>query len=190
MGFAILGILVVAILATLGYRSQRNEPHVVSALSTSRNPIAPASTLPSEAVVHIVGAVRNPGVYELKSDVRVEQAVQAAGGFTQDADRESVNLASRIADGQQIRIPKKGEASSIAVPTGAAKVGKIASGTVSLNSATVQELESLPGVGPATAQKIVDFRASHGAFASIDQLREVGGIGEKKLARLSPYLRL
>lgn len=195
LGIIIFCALLLAICATVGYRAERSNVKAVYAAPPERKrafaSVAPPT--PEEIVVHVVGAVKQPGVYTLKSNSRVLAAVHAAGGFSADADSEGINLASLASDGEQIRVPKKGEMA--ANPTSGAtsrpgKPGKIMSGTISLNSATAEELEQLPGIGPATAQKIISFRQTHGAFTSIDQLREVGGIGTKKLERLSPFLRL
>ena len=140
----------------------------------------------SPAVVDVSGAVRRPGVYELPAGARVEDAVRRAGGARRGADLQAVNLAAKVADGVQIVVPRKGGA---AAPTegggggGAGSAGQPA-GPVNLNSATEAQLESLDGVGPATAQKILDYRRQHGGFTAIDQLDQISGIGPKKLAAL------
>jgi len=133
-----------------------------------------------QVLVHVVGAVREPGLYRLKDGSRVADAVARAGGATPKADLALVNLAAPIADGTQVVVPAR-------APPAAASAGGSApahAGPVHLNTATVEELDALPGVGPVTAQKIVDFRQANGAFASVDELDAVPGIGPARLEEL------
>lgn len=151
-------------------------------------PVAPASAA-ARLVVHVVGAVRRPGLVELPSGARVSDAVAAAGGPTKDADLSSVNLARRVADGEQLVVLAKGQAP----PPGAAQAGAGgggAPGVLDLNAATVEQLQDLPGVGPVLAQRIVDWRTEHGRFSSVDELREVSGIGDRKFAELRSKVRV
>lgn len=136
-------------------------------------------------IVHVAGAVRNPGVYELQPDDRVHGAIELAGGPTAEADLDGLNLAAVVADGQRIYLPAVGEVDPATVPSGATpvEVGGSA-GPLDLNTATAVDLESLPGVGPATAAAIVDDRVRHGPFAAVDDLDRVPGIGPAKLASL------
>jgi competence protein ComEA len=149
-------------------------------------------------VVHVVGRVKHPGVRRLPPGSRVTDAVEAAGGVSTKADLSLLNLARVLVDGEQVRVPAAGE-SVVPVPTagaGGATSGGGGSGTkgsgapVSLNTADLAALDSLPGVGPVLAQRIVDWRSSHGRFTSVDELGEVSGIGEKLLAQLSPLVTL
>ena len=148
---------------------------------------APASEDPMRAIVHVAGAVARPGVYELDEWARVDDAVRAAGGPTSDADLDGLNLAAPIVDGQRVYVPVDGEIDPATVPSGAiatpADAGG-ASGPVDLNTATVEQLESLPGIGPATAAAIVDDRDRNGPFASVEDLDRVPGIGPAKLGAL------
>ena len=153
---------------------------------------APAET----ALVHVAGAVRHPGVYRLRGGERVEDAVRRAGGAGGRADLNAINLAAKVTDGQQVVVPRRGAVSG-ASGAPAASAGDAAAGAagaaqtpVSLNSATAEQLETLDGVGPATAQKILDWRQQHGGFRSIDDLTEVPGIGPKRLAALRPKVQL
>ena len=142
--------------------------------------------------VHVVGQVRRPGVVELTAGSRVGDAVERAGGALRGADLGEVNLARVLVDGEQIRVPKPGESVPAAGPagpsgpSGAPGSGTGQGGLVNLNSASAAELEELPGVGPVLAQRIVDWRTEHGRFASVDELAEVSGIGEKMFAQLQP----
>jgi competence protein ComEA len=141
---------------------------------------APAAKRPL-LFVHIVGAVRRPGLYRVPDGARVATAVARAGGPTPKAQLELVNLAARLADGEQVVVPRRGAVA--AAPVGASG-GAAASGPVHLNSATLEELDALPGVGPVTAQKILDYREQHGSFGSVDELDAVPGIGPARLADL------
>ncbi len=135
--------------------------------------------------VHVTGAVVNPGIYELEEGARVASAVREAGGFAEDAEQESCNLARVVSDGEQIRIPTCEEAeqeaqqSSSPVTTGIAAEAR-ASSLVNINTATAEELTALPGVGSATAQRIVADREASGPFTTPEDLMRVKGIGEKK----------
>jgi competence protein ComEA len=149
------------------------------------------------ALIHVAGVVRHPGVYRLRDGERVKDAVRRAGGAGHGADLNAINLAAKVADGQQVVVPRRGPAGGspgapAPAPAGdgsAAAVGA-AQPPVSLNSATAEQLDTLDGVGPATAQKILDWRTQHGGFRSIDDLSEVPGIGPKKLAALRPKVQL
>jgi competence protein ComEA len=144
---------------------------------------APARTVTSaQLYVNVVGAVRRPGLYRLPAGARVADALARAGGVTRKAQVELVNLAARIADGEQVVVPRRGAAGVAPVAAGAS--GASPSGPVHLNSATVEQLDALPGVGPVTAQKIVDYRQAHGGFKSVDDLDAVPGIGPARLEDL------
>jgi competence protein ComEA len=138
----------------------------------------------TSAVVDVAGAVRRPGVYRLAAGARVLDAVRRAGGARHGAQLAAINLAARVVDGQQIVVPARAVAAGSPAPDGAAP-----STPVSLGSATLDQLETLDGVGPATAQKIVAYRTQHGGFRSIDDLANVPGIGPKKLAAIRPHVQ-
>jgi competence protein ComEA len=140
-------------------------------------------------VVHVAGAVRSPGVYRLRADSRVRDAVRRAGGATRRGDANAINLAAKLADGQQVVIPARAPAAgastaTAAAPASGASAAAVASAPVNLNTATLEELDTLDGVGPATAQKILDYRQAHGGFSSVDDLADVPGIGPKRLEAL------
>ena len=146
------------------------------------------------AVVQVAGEVHRPGVYRLRADRRVDDAVRQAGGATARADLGGVNLAAKVNDGQQVIVPAAGAAGATA-PAGA--TGATATGgpatpgrPLNLNTATAEQLDQLDGVGPATAQKIVAYRQAHGGFRSVSELDQVPGIGEKKLATLKDRVRV
>jgi len=131
-------------------------------------------------VVHVAGAVRQPGLFELEEGSRVSDAVARAGGATAKADTAAVNLAAPLADGIQVLIPSRVAGAAGAGATG---VGGVAP-RVSLSSATVADLDALPGIGPVTAQKIVDYRTRHGGFGSVDDLDAIPGIGPTRIEQL------
>jgi competence protein ComEA len=129
-----------------------------------------------EVVVHVAGAVARPGVYRLPAGSRVTDAVRRAGGFAHGANRDAINLAARLSDGQQVVVPGPG--------TAAASAAGGRTGPVSLGSATVDQLDGIEGLGPVTAQKIIEFRDQHGGLSSIDQLDQVDGIGPATMQTL------
>jgi competence protein ComEA len=143
------------------------------------------------ALVHVAGAVRSPGVYRLRDGERIQDAVHRAGGPRAGADLNAINLAAKVADGQQVVVPRRGAAG--AAPAGGAGAGEPGGppqAPVSLNTATAEQLDTLDGVGPATASKILEYRRQHGGFRSIDDLGEIPGIGPKRLAALRGKVQL
>lgn len=143
-------------------------------------------------VVHVAGAVVRPGVYRLAAESRLADALDAAGGPAPDAEPDGVNLAARLTDGERVYLPRKGEVAPSAAGSaspGSASAGAPA-GPIDLNSATAADLEALPGVGPATAAAILEYRQQQGRFRSVEELLEVRGIGEAKLAAIRPKVRV
>lgn len=137
----------------------------------------------ARVVVDVVGAVRLPGLYRLASGSRIADAIAHAGGATRKAELAQVNLAAPLADGEQVVVPARGAVTAAtAAPTTAG--GTAPTAPIQLSTATLEQLDSLPGVGPATAQKILDYRTKHGAFSSVDELDAVPGIGPKRLEQL------
>jgi competence protein ComEA len=136
------------------------------------------------ATVHVAGAVRRPGVYRLPAGARVEDAVRRAGGARPRGDVNAINLAAKVVDGQQVVVPSRGGAGAAVSAAAAGGAGAAPGAPVSLNSATAEQLDTLDGVGPATARKIIEWRSQHGGFRSVADLGQVPGIGPKKLAAL------
>jgi competence protein ComEA len=134
--------------------------------------------------VHVAGAVRRPGLYRLAEGKRVADAVARAGGATAKADTAAINLAAPLADGIQVLVPRRVVVAAGSAAAGSSESGSTAAGPVSLSSATVEQLDALPGVGPVTAQKIIDYRAEHGGFRSVDDLDAIPGIGPARLEQL------
>jgi competence protein ComEA len=145
-------------------------------------PAASSAAPVARLVVDVVGAVRRPGLYRLGSGSRVADALERAGGATVKADLDQVNLAAPVADGEQVVVPRKvaGGAAAGATPSAGAGAGR----TVQLSTATLEQLDALPGIGPVTAQKILDYRTQHGAFSSVDELDAIPGIGPARIDQL------
>src|SRR4051812_28334545 len=141
----------------------------------------PTTTTSSTVVVYVAGAVASPGVYTLASPARVTDAVAAAGGAAAAADLDVINLAATVHDGERIYVPEVGEVVPPVVAGDPISDSSVPAGPVDVNTATVDQLDVLPGVGPTTAAAIVAYRDQHGPFQTIDQLGEVRGIGPSKL---------
>jgi competence protein ComEA len=177
----LFGVVLLGALLVLGVPRllHRGAGHV--AVPLLRPPRTARAAAPSsKLVVDVAGAVRRPGLHELARGTRIADAVAAAGGATAKADITAVNLAAPIADGEQIVVPARGSgtagASSGAAPSPTAPLD--------LNSASLEQLDALPGIGPTTAQKILDYRQAHGSFHSLADLDAVPGIGQGRLEQL------
>jgi competence protein ComEA len=159
------------------------EPAELRVSSAARaSPAADGRASGPGVVVHVVGAVRRPGLYQLPAGSRVADALEQAGGAAPAADVALVNLAAPLADGQQVVVPSRAAAGSGS--SGAAGESPSGGGPVHLNTASIAELDELPGIGPVTAQKIVDHREKHGAFSSVEDLDAIPGVGAAKIEQL------
>ena len=181
---ALVGVCVaLALLALVGQRlAKAGTAQEPAPVATALEPVAaaPARTL---LVVHVVGEVRRPGLYRLPDGARIADAVRRAGGARRRADLAALNLAAPLVDGVQVLVPARvAEGTAPGATSGVG--GKRPVGPLSLSSATIEELDELPGVGPITAQKIVDYRAEHGPFGSVDDLDAVPGIGPTRIEQL------
>jgi len=179
-------VLVVLVLA--GHRLSRTGAATAPEIAAPLEPVSPAPSAKKLLVVHVVGAVRRAGLYHLRDGSRVADAVRRAGGATRHADLAGLNLAAPLVDGVQVLVPRR-------APPGAAPPEGVMGGLPgsaaqglgpkpSLSSATAEELDQLPGVGPITAQKIIDYRTEHGPFRSVDDLDAVPGIGPARIEQL------
>ncbi|HET6846284.1 MAG TPA: ComEA family DNA-binding protein [Anaerolineales bacterium] len=147
--------------------------------------------------VHVIGAVLRPGLYIFAEGSRVQDAITAAGGLTSDAQIEGINLAAKLEDGQQLDIPSGGPGAAAAAPTAAFRVLPSSEPTaapsgdmIDINTASAEELATLPGIGPTTAQRIVDYRTEHGPFGRIEDLMNVAGIGPATFDNIRALIRV
>ena len=169
---------------------------VVRPPSPSSAPVGPVTPT---VVVHAAGALVVPGVYRLSDPARVTDVVDAAGGLTGDADPDVLNLAARVGDGERIFVPRRGQAppdvvvgttgSGATGPTTGSRVG-VPAAVVDLNAATASQLDALPGIGPAIAERIIEARTRAGRFRTVNQLLDVPGIGEAKFSSLKTRVRV
>jgi competence protein ComEA len=154
---------------------------------------SPETPSGSELVVHVVGAVKSPGLEHLPPGSRIDDAVKAAGGATKQANLEAINLAAKLEDGQQVFVPKQGAGDPSAdALTQSAKAGRVGGKhpdhPIDLSSSSFAQLEELPGVGQSMAEKLMEYRLQHGHL-SFNDLRAIPGLGPKKLAKLKPWVR-
>jgi competence protein ComEA len=178
--------LVAVVLLGAWYLSRGGEP---AAAAPAAIKVQDGVAAGGSVVVHVAGAVRNAGVYRLRAGARVDDALARAGGATPRADLSQVNLAAKVEDGRQVLVPRRVAAAAAPAPAGTAAPGQPVV-PLNLNTATLEQLDTLPGVGPATAQKIIDYREQHGGFGSVDELGEVPGIGDVRLASLREQVRV
>jgi competence protein ComEA len=183
---AVYGAVAVTLLL-LGVRAIRAEGDSPPAFASSGSGdfAFHSSGAGADVVVDVTGAVARPGVYRLPAGARVTDAVDRAGGPTAAASLEAINLAARLADGQQVVVPKRGPPGVAAVGVATASEGA----PISLGTATVEQLDTIDGIGPVTAQKIVEYREQRGGLASVDQLDEVSGIGPATMESLRSRLQ-
>ena len=189
-----LGLLVVgvAVAAYAILRPAPSGPAPELSLPMASSPSsegAPLTTAPETLVVHAAGAVNAPGLYRLPAGSRVDDLITAAGGLAGDADRDRINLAAPLADGERVYIPRAGEVVPPAEGPAPAS-GSESSGPIDLNTATVEQLDSLPGIGPSIAKAIVDERERNGRFRSVDDLERVRGIGPSKLDQIRDLVKV
>ncbi len=195
--------LVVCVLGARYLRSQPPAPVALDATGGVATVAERAGEPPAVSVqragggrvtVHVAGAVRRPGIYRLPGGARVDDALRIAGGPKPRADLTAVNLAAKLEDGRQVLVPERARGGAPAAPaTGAGPpavggAGAAPAAPINLNTATLEQLDTLDGVGPGIAQRIIDYREQHGGFARVDELAEVPGIGDKRMATLRPLV--
>jgi competence protein ComEA len=202
MHVGVIGVLLILGLVTAGWLLLRARPVAVASsgeVVTMSTPLQSAQTASSTAsvraarlVVHVLGAVRHPGLVRLPENSRVQDAIEAAGGLTGRADPGELNLAQPLADGQQVVIGTAGDPAGEVRDGGesGAGSGPSAKASLDLNRANQAQLEELPGIGPVTAGAILGWRQQHGRFSRIEELQEVDGIGPKTYAQIAPHVRV
>jgi competence protein ComEA len=180
----LLASVLLVVLAVAGRTLAGGGPVAPAAPAGDLIAAAPAAEPP--LVVHVTGAVRRPGLYELRDGSRIADAVARAGGATAEAETAAVNLAAPLADGMQVLIPSRaaGAGGTAADPGGDTGAAAAPPPRVSLGSATLEQLDALPGIGPVTAQKILDWRSQNGPFRSVEDLDAVPGIGPARVEQL------
>lgn len=190
----VVGIVVLTGCLWGGYSllQARTAPVATAAVAPSVEVSAAApSTSPTPTLlVHVLGEVRRPGVVRVPQGARVRDAIAAAGGLTKRADPGMLNLAAPVGDGAQLVIGRDGDDSEIRGTESTGSGSTDAAATIDLNTATLAQLDTLPGVGPVTAQKILDWRAEHTRFRTVAELQEVDGIGPKSYAEIAPHVRV
>ena len=192
----LIGFLLVAVLLVGGavFWYLRSLPATVrvdvgiAPAHSAASPSVSPSPSPGVVVVYVSGWVERPGVYEFKEGDRIVDAIERAGGPKRGADLNALNLAAFLTDAQQVLVMKKGQAPPPTASSGSTSSGGTAAGApggpINLNTATLDQLETLPGIGPALGQRIIDYREEHGPFRSVEGLLDISGIGEKRLADL------
>lgn len=192
----LLGFLIALFCGTAAARGDRDalierssdEAVPLPSAESKASPSPDSSSESAALIVDVSGAVLNPGVYELKEGSRVDDAIQAAGGLSEDADTSALNRASLLSDGMKITVPRQGEAAREGSPAvGDARVSSDAStakSLININTASSEELQTLNGVGPSTAEAIIADREENGLFATTEDLMRVSGIGDKKFAKI------
>lgn len=202
----LMAVVVVVVVVVLGVSSAQHDPLVVQthagsqerteteaardAEDTDTVPALQADAEEEAIKVDVTGAVASPGVVELDPDARVIDAIEAAGGQTAEADLSSINRAAKLLDGEKVHVPRVGEVPPDATDTGGGDSEAATSALVNINTAGLDELDELPGVGPSTAQAIIDEREQGGPFTSIEDIMRVSGIGEKKFEKLKSSIRI
>ena len=181
---AVVLSMVTSLGSTTSIPVELSSSHKSGSAATSSTAVPHVSTngQPGETLVHVVGAVRSPGMYQLDAGARVLDAVMAAGGFTEAAQQCAVNMARVVSDGEQLTIPA-GDAPECGTTSSATK-------KISLNRASASELDTLPGIGPTLAQRIIDWRSAHGSFTALGQLTQVSGVSDKLFASVKDQLTL
>jgi competence protein ComEA len=180
---AALCTAVAAGLLLIWFNRPRPRPIVISTPAPTPTPMPLPTPTPAPLRVYVTGAVRQPDVYVLPPGSIVKDAVEAAGGPASDADLDRLNMALQLADQQHVHVPRQGESTTTLSPTSPANLGD-PSALVNINTASLEELDTLPGIGPAIAQRIVEYRTANGPFETIEELMLVQGIGPATFAKL------
>jgi competence protein ComEA len=184
-GILFFGLIVLALAALVLFQVLRPSSQPIILSTSTPLPTPDATPTPHPLRVYVSGAVQHPDVYTLPPDSIVKDAMLAAGGPADDADLDRINLASPVADGQQIYVPRQGEGGLPVQPLSGQRSSDF---RVNINTADAAALETLPGIGPALAQRILDYRQAHGPFVRVEDIMEVSGIGKATFEKLSDQI--
>jgi competence protein ComEA len=193
-GYVLVTLINLALIGGLAFWLKRPNPAPLEMVPPDPTPAPSPTSLPTPPPlrIYVTGAVAHPDVYQLPAGCIVKEAIQAAGGPTGEADLVHINLAQELHDQQQLYVPRTGEAAAPPPVIGAepaqSSAGGAAGGKINLNTATAEELDTLPGIGPSFAQRIIEYRETNGAFKSIEDIVLVRGIGEATLAELKDLI--
>ena len=186
----VLAVVVVAIITAFLFGSNGESFEVNSETHESTEGVEESNeiekTSDQDLYVDISGEVKKPGVYKVKNGSRIFEVIEKAGGLTKKADTSTINQAEKVTDGQKIVISREGET----VSTQQVTSGINSSGAISINDGSSEELQTIPGVGPATAEKIIAYRTSNGGFKTLEELKNVNGIGDKTFEKMKNYICL
>jgi competence protein ComEA len=185
---SIVGIVVFAVIYVILKRPEPTSPPLVITLQP-RPTAEPATPTPAAINVYVSGAVYKPDVYALPLNSIVKDAIVAAGGATDEADLDRINLATKLADQMQVYVPRKGEAAPAPVPPDGSAPAP-AGEKININTASVEELDKLPGIGPSIAGAIIDYRTANGPFKQIEDINEVKGIGDALFAKIKEQITI
>jgi competence protein ComEA len=189
-GFIVVTLINLALVGGLFFWLQRpvSTPVEITPPTATPSPVVTPTFTPAPVRVYVTGAVLHPDVYRLPPGSIVKEAIAAAGGTTDDADLNRINLAQELRDQQQLYVPHIGETEAPPPVTGGEPAPSVGGGTpggkVNINAATVEELDTLPGIGPAIAQRIIDYRTANGPFKSIEEIKNVAGIGDATFEKI------
>jgi len=182
---SVVGIIVFVVIYVILKRPEPASPPLVITLQP-RPTVEPPTPTPATINVYVSGAVQNPDVYTLPLNAIVKDAIEAAGGATEDADLDRINLATRLADQMQVYVPRQGEAAPPSPPDGSAP--DAATAMININTASVEELDKLPGIGPSIAKAIIDYRTKNGPFKQIEDINDVKGIGDALFEKIKDQI--
>ncbi|HFD38833.1 MAG TPA: hypothetical protein ENJ31_03135 [Anaerolineae bacterium] len=183
-GVILFALIILTVIGAVLFQLRQPAPAPISLQTATPSPLPPATPTPRPLRVYISGAVQQPDVYALPADSIIKDAMLAAGGPTEDADLDRINLAAALADGQHVYVPHLGETELPASLPCDCSGSSGGDGKVNINIADVAALDTLPGIGPVTAQRIIEYREANGPFARIEDIMNVSGIGQSTFAKI------
>ena len=194
---AIIAMLILAALFLFLFRTgNHDEKEMIKPNESNTQTSIQTDVSTDVIIVDVAGEVQNPSVIELPTESRINDAIIAAGGLTDDADISQINRAAILSDGEKIFIPTKPNPAAVtsapinggSIPNAATGGGKTGNSPININYASAEELQKVPGIGPVTSDKIIQYRTDHGLFRKLDEIKKVSGIGDKTYAKMKPYI--